>query len=903
MVKATKAHRRIFLIGLTVVAVVICLDFIGALRGWERESIDFRYTVLPRPSRPMSNKIVHVDIDDGAIDRIGKWPDKWPRSVQARVIEGLLKAGAKTVAIDLSLEDPSDPGLHDDRFAEVMGKTQTVLSVTLHEGDVYDPLWTSDQGTREIEALFGRIQQDVQVTEEEILGSGILSGDRPHRYQIRPFEFKRAAVWRELKNSGGKYKTFAEFQNRMAPNLDERTGYFAERPALRSAWEQHESWAAIGSMLYRPGVAGSHLDRAPLLKFIRRASGVGFVNATQQKDSDGSIRRIAVNLPAPGGEVLQFGIAAAAAHLNIPPSEIQIERDFIQIGSVRLPLRDGKLWIDWPTSNTTPQWEGLLRQNDDAPSAAGHLSIREPLELARAQVTHQQNIEKHETVSRLILAFAGTKVDPKKQLTAEHRAAVADEVDFTLADAPKTKPTKKKLTADEKAFWDHVHNCRTWQLTAAATKEGKEKIKLAERKLRERVDGRLVFVGWTATGALADFVATPVGARTPGVIVHAAVADMVLNGAARFFLPGWIVPFLEILLGALCAWVAAKMTVAKSTFCSIGALTAYALVVWWAFTEGWIFPLIGPVLAGGSAWMVCIAIGAAASQRDRMRITNQFKARVSAQLVDHLVHQPDELTMAGQQREITVMFCDLAGFTSITEKLDSEMTVSTLNRYMTALTQVLVSKDAYVNKFLGDGLMAFWSAFREDSDQASKAIAAAIECHAAVEKLNDHPVEGVPALHLRTGLATGNVTVGDCGAPPNLHDYTVIGNAVNLAARLESANKQFGSQALMDGRTAALAEGAETCSRSMGRVIVVGQTVPTEIHEIFTSDISPKLIRLSQQFLGLLADGRHTEAIDVLDEMRDNHGSSGYERLYRAAIDEAADPNISFDGILRLTAK
>jgi adenylate cyclase len=380
------------------------------------------------------------------------------------------------------------------------------------------------------------------------------------------------------------------------------------------------------------------------------------------------------------------------------------------------------------------------------------------------------------------------------------------------------------------------------------------------------------------------------------------VADIVLSGAARSFLPGWIVPFLEILLGAFCAWVAAKWAVAKSTFCSIGALTTYALVVWWAFTEGWIFPLMGPVLSGGSAWMACIAIGAAASQRDRKRITQQFKARVSSQLVDLLVHQPGELTMHGQQREITVMFCDLAGFTSMTEQLDSELTVSTLNRYMTALTKVLVSKDAYVNKFLGDGVMAFWSAFSDDPDQAAKAIAAAIDCNLAVQALNAAPVGGVPPLHLRTGIATGNVTVGDCGAPPNLHDYTVIGNAVNLAARLESANKQFGSQALMDDRTASLAYGSTLCSRPMGQVIVVGQTVPTAIHEIFTSDASPKMMSLSDRFLELFAAGRHVEAVEVLNEMRDQHGTSGFERVYRTAIDEIG-PNASFDGILRLKAK
>jgi adenylate cyclase len=206
-----------------------------------------------------------------------------------------------------------------------------------------------------------------------------------------------------------------------------------------------------------------------------------------------------------------------------------------------------------------------------------------------------------------------------------------------------------------------------------------------------------------------------------------------------------------------------------------------------------------------------------------------------------------------------------------------------------------------VNKFLGDGVMAFWSAFQVDPQQAKKACQAAVDCQAAVAKLNKQAVAaGQPEIGLRLGLATGRAVVGDCGAPPAINDYTVIGDVVNLAARLESANKQFGTSTLINERTFELINGTDVPARHLGRVVVVGQSTPTTIFEVLPPGSPPELIELTQRVVEAFGAGKFDEAKEALDELEKRCGSSGMVDVYRDAI---ANVRGVFDGVLYLRSK
>ncbi|MDG1898574.1 MAG: adenylate/guanylate cyclase domain-containing protein [Phycisphaerales bacterium] len=205
-------------------------------------------------------------------------------------------------------------------------------------------------------------------------------------------------------------------------------------------------------------------------------------------------------------------------------------------------------------------------------------------------------------------------------------------------------------------------------------------------------------------------------------------------------------------------------------------------------------------------------------------------------------------------------FADLAGFTTASERLDSADVVALANESLSTLARQIVAEEGYVNKFLGDGLMAFWSAFELQEDQAAKACSAASACTAAIASIE-------PAmLGVRLGIATGEAIVGDCGAPPDLNDYTAIGDTVNLAARLESANKVFSSRILIDEETM-LQAGDTIRSLPLGPIVVFGRSTATRVHALVDEHVTDDAIASATALQRAIEAEDRTAAAECLESM------------------------------------
>jgi adenylate cyclase len=260
------------------------------------------------------------------------------------------------------------------------------------------------------------------------------------------------------------------------------------------------------------------------------------------------------------------------------------------------------------------------------------------------------------------------------------------------------------------------------------------------------------------------------------------------------------------------------------------------------------------------------------------------------------------VSLEGREKEVTCFFSDLAGFTAISEQLDSRQTVALLNRYMAAMNEELTRREAYVNKFLGDGIMAVWGAFASEPRHVELACRAALACVSRLGQLaRELEAQGLPRLSMRIGIATGVATVGDCGAPPDLRDYTVIGDTANLAARLESANKQFGTRILIDGRTRELLPD-DLLTRPLGSVAVVGQQQATDLFELVavrgeeTVEDRDRIERTSRA----VARFREGDLEGAAGEWRALRPSPAAD-LYLAEIEaRRGEPS---DGVLRLSRK
>ena len=350
---------------------------------------------------------------------------------------------------------------------------------------------------------------------------------------------------------------------------------------------------------------------------------------------------------------------------------------------------------------------------------------------------------------------------------------------------------------------------------------------------------KIVLVGRSARSAVelgyskADLFQSPFavlgGERLyPGVELQATRIDNLLTGAhLRSAAPGWAVALL-VGSAALLVLVTRRYRVRR-----VG-LTACLLVVLWLVSSGvlfvqgvWLAPLL-PVV-GTLAVYVAIALLAYLQVRRRERLTRtMFAQYVPRTVVDRLVAQPEQMRLGGVAREVTVMFTDLDHFTTLSEQLSAEQTVELLSAYFHAMTPLVHATGGTLDKFIGDALMAFWGAPLDDPQHAEHAVRTALAMQAAMPALSEQLRErGLPALQMRIGVHTGRVVVGNVGSEQRF-SYTVIGDAVNLAARLEEANKALGTRILVSAATAALLP-PDIALQALDALQVKGRVEPVQV--------------------------------------------------------------------------
>ena len=254
-----------------------------------------------------------------------------------------------------------------------------------------------------------------------------------------------------------------------------------------------------------------------------------------------------------------------------------------------------------------------------------------------------------------------------------------------------------------------------------------------------------------------------------------------------------------------------------------------------AFRAGTVWPLVMLAAAGLLAYSAIYAYRFVVEDKQKRWIQHAFRHYLAPVLVDRLADDPSALELGGTRRRVTVFFSDLAGFTTISEGLKDtpELLVDILNDYLTVVSDIIEANHGYVDKFIGDAVMAMWGAPLEDAEAERHAVDAALEAQAALVGFNqrlarEHPE--VPRLDTRMGINTGPAIVGNMGSRSRLN-YTVGGDMVNLAARLEGANKVYGSWILIGEETAA-GLGDDYVMRCLDYLVVKGKNEPVRVYEV-----------------------------------------------------------------------
>ena len=357
----------------------------------------------------------------------------------------------------------------------------------------------------------------------------------------------------------------------------------------------------------------------------------------------------------------------------------------------------------------------------------------------------------------------------------------------------------------------------------------------------EKIRGKLVLIGTSAV-ALNDIKTTPVSSTMPGVEIHAQVLEAALTHAVL------AEPNYSIGIELLAAFILGLLVIifapnfGPATLVGVGALFATLLIgtsLYFYREHRLLVDFTYPLMSTTSIYLTLIFASFVREQRQRKQVRGQFAQYMSPVLVEQLAQAPEKLKLGGEERELTIMFSDVRGFTTISEtyKNDPQGLTTLMNRFLTPLTNAILARKGYIDKYMGDAIMAFWNAPLDDKEHEINACEAALDMLAKIDELNwirksEADTGGHPYIPINVGIGlnTGLSVVGNMGSDLKFN-YSVLGDSVNLASRLEGQSKEYGFPIIAGSKTA-LAAKDKFAILELDFIMVKGKKEPEVIYAI-----------------------------------------------------------------------
>jgi class 3 adenylate cyclase len=896
-------------LGVLLTTLVVAAERGGMLVSMERWLSDRRARWCQFFEPPTPDQIVHVDIDDNTIKAVGEdWP--WPRAVVGKLIEEIHRGGPSFIALDIVFSERTDrrpfgsstlpgsasaSGVDDDReLADSCRRCGNVLipvalSLTSDEAPP-SPLrqqlaslldqnlaLTSVQAQAELERLewdwnsrgpFGR--------RRDIFEAEFAAAQRQAIAQRVARELKRE--WRSREQiASAVCPATAPSPVRQAINAQIDDAYFdaAGRRALARFAAPPYMGAARPSPEFQPQpLLAARDDLAALPELLDAACASGFVNYLPF--DDGVVRSLPLFVLYEGRPLPQMGLSIACAALNVRPQDAQIQSDgvmlrrdkqdvlFIPTHIVRSD-RFGRVgtFVDVPLRGTS-DWLTMYDPPRHA-EARQHVPMTMIWDLLVARESMIANDRQARRAMELVYNVKGSRLPPNFRVyfdDLDEMKRACDRVDEELRNQRISREYGKSVAipaaerkADEQGF---VHACDDLRAIAHA---GRLFVEQA-RRVRDHLSGKSVIVASIAT-ASGDMVPTALHAKCPGAVLHGALANAILQQRIPRHLPRWLNDVMTLALGLACMVAVIYCSPLRAALLSAALALGYLL-----FNGVWLFAHENRIL--GAAGPLAAAL----------------------------------LTTAAL---VTICYVDLAGFTSMSRSL-GEKSVLVINRFLETMVPLIREKGGYVNKFLGDGILFFFGAPVEQERHADAAVKTILAMQRAMPALNRRLAEEkLPAISMRAGISSGKVVVGDAGFA-EASDYTVIGDAANLGSRLEALNKQFGTCALLSGRTSELLA-ARFLLRRIGRVQVVGSDRPEEIYEPLAlcgvaTRAQLRLADLSEAVVDAFQRRDVQACLRAIDVMEESSFAGTFTCFYRArCAADSAGPAVPEDGTLIFSNK
>jgi CHASE2 domain-containing sensor protein/class 3 adenylate cyclase len=922
--KLKPAERRRFrfrlLLGTWLTLLVVLIDSFSMLDWFERKLYDLRCRYcqyfLSKPKPP-----VCVDIDEPALQEIGAWP--WPRDKMAAILDDLGDAGAKVVAMDILFSEPKP---EDKQLAAtIAARKNVVIGVELQNADP-----ETEAGT--LGHLRKALERDLELSPEAaravLESEGVAFDDAQYDFGSELVGARKEAMIRRISQEIDDGRTDqADLRQRLFPG----SARLKQTPIYWLFEQSYDVVVRMNAMRRFTRAADPGTDRAmrglnrspPVLSLTQAAAASGFVN--YDPDPDGAVRAVPLWREIDGRMLPQLGFATTLLSLGVKPEDVRISSDSIVIPrkapdhDITIPVYRRNFGHDKGVAYCMPvpmfgnrSWQTMY----DVPNYRNPTDHISAIGVYRIDATRKRIAENQKVVDPIIieaLKLVDLDDDANKYLALEPSARPRE---ARIAQASKQIPVKLAELAEianpPPEIVANIQLLKEDQRALAQYPNADQQLRNLlddyRKDLANRVKGRTVFIGWMATGQL-DMVTTPIHQRCPGVVVHGAIYNAIMSGELWTVAPHGITIALIILMGMITSSTLARVSPGS------GILIALLLVAVYAVINGLLLFDYGNIVVGAASPIASVAIVWAGMTlfrviteiRERHRITKRFQSYVDPSLVTYVIEHPELARLEGEIRELTVVFTDLAGFTTLTEKL-GPAAVKILSRYKSKMVPVIRKHRGFVHCFMGDGIMFSYGAPEPNPEHFVDAIATVMEMQHTMEKFNQEIVaEGYPALGMRAGVSTGNVVIGDSGSE-DACDYAALGDASNLGARLESANKAFGTHILISERTADLLQDRYLL-RPIAGLVVAGKTQAVMTYEPLAkkdsaTDEQRQLAAATVEMVKHYAEGRFAECVAAADAMDQRFGPSKLTKLYRDTCNRyIADPPKDFRGEITLTEK
>ncbi|MBW2037837.1 MAG: adenylate/guanylate cyclase domain-containing protein [Deltaproteobacteria bacterium] len=434
---------------------------------------------------------------------------------------------------------------------------------------------------------------------------------------------------------------------------------------------------------------------------------------------------------------------------------------------------------------------------------------------------------------------------------------------------------------------------------------------LRHRVAPERLKDKIVLVGSTAVG-IYDMRVTPFSNVFPGLEIHANIIDNILH---QDFIqrPNWATIFDLAaigLMGLIPGLLLPRLRALPGMAIAIGLLVAYIVTCQYLFSHrgAWL-NIVHPATVLVLVYVSLTAYKYLTEERQKKFIRDAFSTYLAPSVVEQLIKSPEKLVLGGEDRVITAFFSDVQGFTSISEKLNPTELVELLNEFLTEMTDIILRYEGTVDKFEGDAIIAFFGAPNILEDHAVRACMAGVDMQRRLAELRAMwKAKGRPQLKMRIGLNTGSAVVGNMGSKTRM-DYTMMGDTVNTAARLEGVNKIYGTYMMISSSTYKAAKGM-IFARELDTIGVVGKGEPLVVYEVigYPGEIDDNVRTAACEYASGLDAYRNQDWDNAISHFKrvlsiNPHDGPAQTMLKRCREFKATPPGRDWDGVFRMATK